>query len=624
MRTAWLGVWAVALIVSWVVAARAAEDRFGDPLPDGAVQRLGTLRLRYGGGISDLCYLPDGRGIIAVGNRIEIWNLAEGEVEATHEVAKAGIAGISLREDGKALLVAAGGTVHEWDLESESELRSWPTGQSGLRTAHYSPDGKRVLTTGSGPPTLKEWELGSGKELVAITGKMHYFHEGIYGPEGKTAIVDGGAGSEACLAHYDLGTGELLHEWLKDYYTHRKSIELSADRERLLIGSRHSATEWKLDGYEQLGKFSGHHGHAVVSVAYCKDPEQLLTGSRDGSIRRWNRLEAKVLLRWLVHEGHVTHMQVSPDGKWVLSYGARMVAETSLADGLPRVAWERHNGPTQAVAVLPSGNTVVSGSTDGTLRTWDIETGECLGTIAGANLGAYAVAASPDGTRVAAGCKDGVLREFSLPGGELIRELAGHRGYVRSVAYAPDGKLLSSAGDGSIRVWGSEEGEPLHVLKEHRGGVLSIAVSADGTRVLSGGRDGTVRLWDLPAAKLLQTCTGHRGWVEAVAFAGDTGHALSGARDGRIMKWDLKTGEAIAEMAQGGAVYALACTADGKTAYAGGSNDIITRWDLATDEQTATLKGHQGDVLSLALAADGERLTSASQDTTLLVWQPPE
>ncbi|MFN7171115.1 MAG: WD40 repeat domain-containing protein, partial [Candidatus Omnitrophota bacterium] len=91
------------------------------------------------------------------------------------------------------------------------------------------------------------------------------------------------------------------------------------------IGIRRG-TEWELATYKCLKTFTGHHGGAVTSVAYCKEPEQLLTGSRDGSIRRWNRLEGKALLRWCPHNGAVTHLAVSPDGRWVLSYASRHLA----------------------------------------------------------------------------------------------------------------------------------------------------------------------------------------------------------------------------------------------------------------------------------------------------------
>jgi len=602
----------------------AAGDRLGDPLPDGAVQRLGTLRLRYGG-ISDLAYLPDGRAVIAYGTVIEIWDLAKGELQFKQAVTPAGMCCIQVRSDGKVLLIADGsGKVHEWDIEQGSIIRSFPTNQAGIKTAYYSPDEKRVLTTGGNPPSLKEFELETGKELISIAGNMHYFCEGIYGPDGKTAFVDGSNGSGPILAHFDLATGNLLNEWHKDYYAHSRSLVLSEDGERILAGTRHSATEWKIEGYELLNKFTGHHGHAVTAVAYCKDPGQLLTGSRDGSIRRWDRLKNEVLLRWCPHESHCSYVEVSPDGSRVLSYGGGMVTESRITDGTPTIAWERHSQAVEAAAVLPDGRKVISGSADASLRLWDSSTGECLRTVQCGGLGAYTLALAPDGSHVAAGCKDGVIREFSIADGKLLREFKGHRGYIRSLAHTPDGqRLLSSADDGRLMVWEPGNDQPVSVMKEHRGGVLSIAVSADGKFVLSGGRDGTVRLWDLQKAALARTCEGHRGWVQAVCFAGDNDHALSSGRDGRILKWNLQTGEVEAEMVHGGWVRALVCTPDGKTACAGGEDNLITCWDLATGEKKATFKGHQSHVLSLAFSPDGQHLVSGSQDSTLMVWAMP-
>jgi len=614
----------ILLIAALILTApdtSVAQDRLGDPPPEGALQRLGTTRMRSG--ISDLCYLPDGRGVLAIGGRVEIWNVGEGELQTEHQVSDSSIVSVALRKDGKALLLAdRSGNVHQWDIERKEILHSWNTKQPGLCRAHYSPDQKRVLTTGASPPTLKQWDLATGRELIAVTGSMHSFREGIYGPDGKTAIVDGSNGSGPLLAHYDLSDGKLLKQWLNDYYTHARSLALSADGKRLLVGSRHKATEWLLDGYKLLKTYTGHHGHAVVSIAYCKDPNQILTGSRDGSIRRWNRVEGKLLLRWCPHARYVTHMTVSPNGKWVLSYGNHLVAETSLETGEPRMRWDRHDEAVQAVAFLPDGQHVVSGSSDGTLRVWNTKSGQCLRTITGANLGAYAVAVSPDGAKAAAGCKDGVLREFNVTDGSLLRELKGHLGYLRSVAYTRDGAgLLTSADDGSIRVWAHDKLEPIAILQGHRGGVLAIAASSSGKRLLSGGRDGTVRLWDLPQAKQIKTLEGHRSWVEAVAFCADDAHALSTGHDCRLLRWNLETGQIVTEMTHERTDHALVCKTDGTTAYSAGDNCGVACWDVLSGKLLKERKGHGRAVRALALSPDRKTLVTASDDTTLLVWE---
>ncbi len=608
------------MVLTMTAVAQEATDSLGDALPEGAIQRLGTLRMKYTGGVSDIRYLPDGRGVVATGSSIHIWDLAAGEKVATHKVSDSGVGCMQVSKDGTRLLFRSGGDVLEWSLAEQKELHRFPTNQAAFRWVFYSPDETRVLTTGTTPPSIKEFELATGKELIAIDGSddAATFYKAVYGPGGKTAFV--GAGYEEVVCHYDLATGEKLKQFLKNYCAY--DMCLSPDEERLLVGSRSYASEWKIDGYEELKRFGGHHGGAVNSVAYCHEPEQILTGSRDGSIRRWNREEAKVLLRWFPHERYVTIQRVSPDGKWVLSYGGGLVAESDLATGEARVKWERHSGAVNGVAFLPDGQHVLSGSADGTLRLWDITSGATVRVIEGAKLGAWSIAVSPDGTKAAAGCKDGMLREFDLADGTLIRELAGHLGYVRSVAYTHDGsRLISSADDGSVRIWAADEEAAVAVLQGHRGGVLAVAVSPDDKLVLSGGRDGTVRVWDLAAEKELKKMEGHRGWVNCVAFAAGGRYAVSGGRDARVIRWNLGSGKLADEMPQGTWLKTLATSPDGAQVYAAGDDKVIVRWDLANCEQIGTFKGHQSRVDALAVSPDGKLLVSGSADTTLLVWE---
>lgn len=612
------------LMLHSVSIAQQGVDIMGDPLPEGAMQRLGTLRMKYPGGLSAIAYLPDGRGIVSTGNSVHIWNLEQGERETDYQVSDASVGSMQVSRDGTKLLFISGGDVLEWSLETQQELYRFPTKQAGLALVMYSPDETKVLTLGRTPPTLKEFELATGEEQISITGDMALFAAATYGPDGRTAFAGGGY-DEPILAHYDLTTGEKLHGWFGNYSVYGGAMHLSDDQQRLLVGSRTMATEWRIEGYEELRRFTGHHGGAVNALAYCMDPDQILTGSRDGSIRHWNRLTGDIILRWYAHEGVVSNIAVSPDGERVLSFGGGLLAESVLATGKSRLGWERHSGSVEAVAAVADTQQVVSGSSDSTLRLWDTATGESLRIITGAELGAFCVAVSPDGNRAAAGCKDGVLREFDLSDGTLLRELKGHLGFVRAVAYSPDGsQLVSSADDGSVRVWAADQEDAVTVMRGHLGGVLAVAVSADGQKVLSGGRDGTVRLWDTRSGIELAQMAASRGWVQTVAFTDNRGwRVVAGGRDGRVIFMDMQARQQLSEMEHGGWLRALAVSPDGRTVYSSGDDRAVCAWNLATGERVARFTGHEGTVNGLALCGDGTRLVSASSDTSLLVWQVP-
>lgn len=595
------------LAVCALPAPAQDTDLYGDPLPQGAVQRLGSLRLKYGG-ISDAQYLPDGRVLVLSGATLDVLDMSAGTREAQHKL-PFGAVSLQVGQDGHTLLLAgSGGQVLIYDLAQEAAPRTWPTGQAGLRKAAFSPDETRMLTVGRMPPTLKEWDLATGAELVAMTGQLRYFDTAAYYGDGRRAIAGGGYhGLEA----WDLDTGQLIKQWKSDYCAY--DLVISADGRRALVGERHRASEWDLEEYKLLNVFSGHHGHAVTAQGYSSNPDELFTGSRDGSVRRWNRLEAKVLHRWSPHSAYARLLRVSPDGKWVLSHSTgQYLTESGCETGEPRLSIKRHSSSVDAVAWV-SDDRVLSGSVDGTARVWDAESGECLLTLS-AGLGASCVAAAGDGNRLAVGGKDSTIREYDA-NGEPARELKGHRGYVRALQYLPDGRLASSADDGTVRIWGAAP-EPDLTLTGHRGGVLALAV-VNETRLASAGRDGTVRLWDLAGGAQLWGHQGHAGYVTCLA-PGAPGTFHSSGRDGQILTWDLDGGSTEAA-ATGAWNHAVSAARDGSRIWAGNANPRVLTWD-AEGKPLPALAGHVAGCTGLALSPGGTRLASASEDGTLLIW----
>jgi WD40 repeat protein len=608
------------LLLTVPAMAEETKDRYGDPLPAGAIQRLGTLCLRYGG-VGGLAYLPDGRGVVLTGGSVDLWDLVQGRRQSHTAVSTSALVSVQLRRDGQALLLAdAAGTVREWDPATLKELRSWQTGQQQLRTACYSPDGTRLLTAANSPPGLKEFDLATGRELISIQSAMVQIRAGaIYGPGGQTALLGGGYDHQ--LERWDLTTGELLKKWRSNYET--KHMALSPDENYVLLGSEDRASEFSLDTYEVFRTYKHCPGEAarIFQVAYLPATDEVLCGGRDGTIHKWSRQTGERVFSWRPHQSVVAPFAVSLDYKWLLSYGTGQIAETNIVTGESRIQWDRHVGSIEAVAFLPSGAQAVTASSDETLRLWDVTAGKTLLSISGAKLGAFALAVSADGRRIAAGCKDGVVREFDAATGELLAEYTGHLGYIRAVCFDRAGRLYSSADDGSIHVWESGKPEAVAVLQGHRGGVLGLDVTPDGKRLVSGGRDGTVQLWDLATRQPLRFFGGHAGWVTAVRLTPDGKHVLSGGRDGRLMKCNLATGKTDLNIARGSSITALACSPDSKTVFAAGTDARVKAFDLTTGQPAGDFGPHTGVALCAAVSPDGKLMISGSQDTTALVWR---
>ena len=593
------------------------KDHLGDPLPDCAVQRLGTRRMR--GPLTDVAYSANGRHAFVIGGQhLCVWNLIEGSRIANRRVSEHRLTAATWSRDvSRALIADEAGVVREWRLDGNTrELGRFDTGRTSLVSLRYSPDENRVLTLDRDTSAVEEWDRETGGRRIEISDAGEHFNLCLYGPDGRTALVAHQPGHN--VYHYDLATGARLKVFVEDYVCY--DMCLSADGERLLVGTRHKSNEWRLRDYECLETFTGHLGHAVPSVAYGPDDRQVLTGSRDGSIRLWDRHAATVLRRWYPHQTHVNRIRVSPDGNRVLSHGGDgLLAETSLATGRPRLRWERHMAGVRALVVSADGSSAISGSTDKTLRWWETAGWTATRTVDCPGGEVHALAVSPDGALVAAGCKDGSVRVFEFSSGEGLHAFEGHRGYVRAVAFAGAGEVVSAADDGSVRVWDAVSGRAVRTLEGHLGGVLALAVSADARHLVSGGRDGTVRLWHLATGELNALATAHRGWVQSVAF-GQDGRVISAGRDGWVIEWDLRDGREMRSYAHGvGVEDVLYLPVSGSICLAGQDGRVAV-WEQGSAAPATGFAGHEGAVHALAASPDGRWLLSGSADTTVLVW----
>jgi hypothetical protein len=291
-----------------------------------------------------------------------------------------------------------------------------------------------------------------------------------------------------------------------------------------------------------------------------------------------------------------------------------------------------HEGAVHCLALTLHGERLLSGGADGTLRLWDVRSGNELSAIQ-VQAGPVRVAAFVGHPRCAlSAADDQSVRYWDLQDAAQVHVFPGRSN--GSLAVSADCRLALSGNtiDGMVRLWEVSTGRELRRFKGHMSWVRGLAFSASGQHALSCSDDGTVRLWEVDTGRELRRLTGHKGPALAVAFTGGGQHALSGGDDGTLRLWDLRAGHEVRCLAQAGEpVRDVAASADRRFALAACGN-AVRRWELEWSQrpwklvscrELPALRGHADTVLSVAIAPDSKLAASGGADGAILLWAMP-
>ena len=289
-------------------------------------------------------------------------------------------------------------------------------------------------------------------------------------------------------------------------------------------------------------------------------------------------------------------------------------------------ALEGHTDQVQSVAFSPEGTILASGSDDGNVKLWDVETRTHITTLQGHGGGVYSVAFTPDGTALASGSADRtiILWDVETKGQTRITTLRGLTNPVRPLAFSPDGTTLASGlGDGTIVFWDVEAGEQAATVRGHAGPVRSLVFTLDGSTLASVGSDRIIKLWDVET-RVTEATLDDVFCTSSLAFSPDGTSFAFGSGDGTVWLWNWKTRERFGRLlGHVGSVSALIYSPDGTTLASMSDLGEILLWDVLTEDKIEAF-GDLSAANSVAFSSDGATLASGSQDGTVVLWDIPE
>jgi WD40 repeat protein/tRNA A-37 threonylcarbamoyl transferase component Bud32 len=534
---------------------------------------------------SGVAFSPDGRQLVAINHDrlIRVWDVATGAPVRTLKGHEDIPLSLSISRDGS--LYATGsreGVARIWDAatgEVRHALRVGPEKPLGpglgvVVDVEFSPDGTRLATLVLG--RLRLWDPATG-EPVRTLAEQDGGDILAYSPDGK--LLASCSTGEVRL--WDLEAGQEART-LRGDFRDPSCLAFRPDGRRLAVcGDDRKVIIWNPGQTEPLRIFRG-EGRAAVTLAYSPDGSILAVGG--DAVRLWDA-------------------EIDQD--------AQQLPGHELAIGI--------------LSFGRDGQTLATGSDDGTARIWDLARRRVVHVLRGHDGPIGAVALRPDGTLLATAGVDRVVRLWDVTTGAAWRALEGHEGIVRSVAFSRDGGRLASAGDdGTARIWDLALGRTVHTLPGHGRSALRVAWSPDGSLLASVDGEAVLRLWDAREGRLFKSFgepDGVRFTFSAVAFSPDGRWVAYGSGvEGEIFVRDVQTGDLAWALLGSQAARDLAFSPDGRRLLSADEDGSLRLWDLALGQEVFRLRGHAGAVRAGAFSPDGARIASAGSDRILRIW----
>ncbi|ETO25624.1 hypothetical protein RFI_11513, partial [Reticulomyxa filosa] len=269
------------------------------------------------------------------------------------------------------------------------------------------------------------------------------------------------------------------------------------DTQLLCSGSRDSTVRvWDIETNKQIKLFKGHSSYVFCvkfsQYYYCNDYRNVIcSSSNDKTIRFWDIKDDQQLKIFNGHTGGVGGIEFSP---------------------------------------FSGGRYLCSGSTDKTIRLWDVEASKLLHIFNGHYLGIVCVDISPlqsynnksnrigviggNGYTICSGSVDGTVCIWDIETARRLTVFKKHEFLINSVKYGSNelvNTILSGSNDKSARLWDIRSDKQIQVFNGHTDDVNAVEYSpfvvknieiGDSSNVIcSGSLDNTIRFWDIRSNK---------------------------------------------------------------------------------------------------------------------------
>jgi RNA polymerase sigma factor (sigma-70 family) len=571
--------------------AQSAKDAFDDPLPDGAVARLGTVRWRHAGPIYFAAFLPGGNTVLSAGadRTVRVWEYPSGKElrrigpAVADNPARFGL-GASLGQDSETLAACfEGHVIRMFDAATGKEfktLKAWPGPvgvEESVRSLAFSPDGRHLaLLTDDGSGRVLD--CAKGTERCTFAGPST--NPSVYGTVG--ILVWSPDGKMLATVKVDTENTVLVQ----------------------MIEIWDAATGTKLRTIALPGK-SGPYG-----LVFAPTGTALAFAAANGTVSVVDAATGQAIRAWQSTPG-VTVLLFSRDGGKLYGRSTldQAVVEWDATTGkeLRKLGLARSAPDNDRVVAKnlssgwsPDGHLLVLAGSSSALQFVDVASGKEVGIGTGPASAVLSAQFTPDGKQLFSRHGDGTLDKWdAVTGKQLDLPALPQQQQMPHTLISPDGKVIACTGPQGSAVADAATGKELgaHAVFQQNVNVGMVFSPDSKALAVHQFRDKKIALFEMPSGKPLSTIAINPGgparggvWRNTmpaiVIFSPDSRMVAAFTDPATLSLWDVASGEHLAALfpANPNMVYGGAFSPDGRCLAIDRGDGVLPVYELASGQ----------------------------------------
>ncbi|KAL8591238.1 hypothetical protein ACOMHN_017562 [Nucella lapillus] len=333
------------------------------------------------------------------------------------------------------------------------------------------------------------------------------------------------------------------------------AIEITREMNLETSKATNQVAKWE---HEDLAKvrikvFRGHTDVVNKCQFFC-DESRVLSASKDCSIKVWDpKLGTELQTIDNAHTISAADAHCFEDGLTVASCGWDKCVHYWDLEKAVRI-WSAHHPDILTCCQISHDGRLLCVGSDlfHQLFVYDLTSGEVVQQIKDYHKKQLTSCCfSPDDTRVITTSTDGTAKFYDLKTETCTVKLGGHANAISSCSITPDERKFATASwDKTVQIWDISTGMyrskgPTVLKGSHDGVVTACDFTEDGLQLVTGSADMSIVVWDVENTVQKLKLQGHTGWVTDVHFSQDQCWLLSCAHDSTVRMWNVEDSDQI-------------------------------------------------------------------------------